>query len=504
MSLLKSESYWHGVLVALFFAMTVSVMTAFVMTESATAFTPEGMRLWKPYQPEQFGGQRRDADGVYGSIDAIHWKVSALKGIPAMETVPTYKLQEFLSFRQYYYLDGEEQYSFQNQNAIDGNINFLDTINGTPEANEVNVSGLLVDRIDSKFGLGTRITVGNRQGHWGWQFRGYHLPDISGSESRLSITQASQTEVQSLLLTTLYRNTSDIRYLRNALSNTSNVIDLELSATYRTHPFRWGSMEFLAGARYWDFEDSLQYEQKGASFFYDSGWSAQSNEDAELSALYAVYGLKSRTVRNRIVGPQFGMSVSRRNARWTFGADATFIAGVNNLSYSYNEFSILAPLTVEENADNNNDSNQVTPLYIITHPSVLSDEVVFDQLLQLDGSTLSGNNFDTTDLRRYYKRKTVFSPGIDLQLSAKWQWTDAVGFKLGFNSSIFNHVARSSDIKVITDSYSYYNETNTSDTGVVEPAGNRTDRTRSTVTDIGRSSNTVTAYGISFGIEIRR
>jgi hypothetical protein len=143
-------------------------------------------------------------------------------------------------------------------------------------------------------------------------------------------------------------------------------------------------------------------------------------------------------------------------------------------------------------------------LYIIAHPGVVSDNVIFDQLLQLDGSTLTGGNFDATDLRRYYKKKTVFSPGVDLQLSAKWQWTDAVGFKLGFNSSIFNHVARSSDIKVITDTYSYFNNSNIGSNGVAEPQSDQTERTRSTVTDIGKSSNTVTAYGISFGIEIRR
>jgi hypothetical protein len=51
-----------------------------------------------------------------------------------------------------------------------------------------------------------------------------------------------------------------------------------------------------------------------------------------------------------------------------------------------------------------------------------------------------------TQTFHHHRNKTDFSPGFDLQLSAKWQWTDAVGVKLGFNSTIFDNIGRGAEV----------------------------------------------------------
>ncbi|MDR2704959.1 MAG: hypothetical protein LBC02_04190, partial [Planctomycetaceae bacterium] len=62
MSLLKLKSFLTGLLLAIILA-TTSLVSA------------EGMRLWAPYQPEQFGGNRRNNDGLYATLAGIYWKL---------------------------------------------------------------------------------------------------------------------------------------------------------------------------------------------------------------------------------------------------------------------------------------------------------------------------------------------------------------------------------------------------------------------------------------------
>ena len=98
----------------------------------------------------------------------------------------------------------------------------------------------------------------------------------------------------------------------------------ELMYTYRAHPFAWGAVEFLAGARYWDFEDRF-------GLF-------GTNDSIDVAGNPFIAGATNRALRsltvnaranNRVFGPQVGMKVSRQNARWTFGAEGRLTAGIN-------------------------------------------------------------------------------------------------------------------------------------------------------------------------------
>ncbi len=75
MSLLKSPLkglLFTGALYAVLFA------------TAGSALALDGGRLWKPYQPEEFGGGRRMNDGVYGELSAILWKVSKPKNLTSL------------------------------------------------------------------------------------------------------------------------------------------------------------------------------------------------------------------------------------------------------------------------------------------------------------------------------------------------------------------------------------------------------------------------------------
>jgi len=467
MSLLKSKSFWNGVLAAVI----ISAVCA-----SSMAFAPEGMRLWKPYQPEQFGGQRRDADGVYGSVSAIIWKVDSPRNINNDNVDPTGSIR----------------------------TNFIDT----------------------DFGLGTRVTFGNRLGHWGWLVRGYGISGLGGSLDRegYSWFRPAATPPYPRVIRVINNPTgggfawdivegvvdyiSDIKNVMNGktkLSTSVDIIDLELLGTYRAHPFKWGNLELSAGARYWDFKDRLQLSHEvtnnvyAYSYYEGAAFSAadsftiivantrgeletvginnSSNNNNRLNndpepLILTVEDMYKRQARNTIVGPQVGMSVSRRNKRWTFGADAAFIAGINNQSFRYYQGTEVRFGAINRyNQSNNSSGNRGGSGDDASNLSV-------PQLLALEFGTISPV---VTAMGR--ARRTVFSPGADMQLWTKWQWTDAVGIKLGFDSTIFNRIVRGEDIYV------------------VDPPALSTALPTLAINSKGR---TVITYGINIGLEIKR
>ncbi|MDR1268301.1 MAG: BBP7 family outer membrane beta-barrel protein [Planctomycetaceae bacterium] len=459
MSLLKLKSFLTGLLLAIILATTSPVSAL------------EGMRLWAPYQPESFGGGRRSNDGFFAEIDAIFWKVDGPKSMPIGYTNP----------------DGSSGTRW----AYDGNTTFLQT-------NSMNTSNIGVD-----FTLGTRLEVGNRRGHHGWLFSGYGLSDCGGSYSAengsivisdpenltsyaifaaaigfneiwqkdgtfkripLSSTDwAYMLDLSDGLPQVPIRNVGylwawfpihwadpweegrlapvPLNFARSSVSNSVDIMSLELMYTYRPHPFKWGDMEFLAGARYWDLDDQLTFLGQGyADPYYnvdlfenddnnnndDDNYGLQGNSnsnDVGVATVLADTKIVGQ-VRNRIIGPQFGVKFQRRNARWTFGAEGRFMAGINNQSQTVSGYL---------------GSNFVDPT-LVPQTSIL--EVQQSGVLPYIPIGIHHN----TQTFHHHRNKTYFSPGFELELSAKWQWTDAVGIKLGFNSTIFDNIGRGAEV----------------------------------------------------------
>ena len=490
MSLSKTKMFLAGGLVL---AMTLTMI--------GTASALDGARLWKPYQPEQFGGSRRSADGIYGSIEGLYWKMSR----PSSTWVG------------YSHSDGS--------NATRLVYNGNDVLYQTNSMN--------MNAANTNFALGTRIEFGNYRGHHGWLVSGYGLPAQSTSFSQQDATmvikdpecittygfywatgswcQVLRTDLngnpvwENYIESDFYRyeeiphdpipNTGyfwgwfprdwadpwgqgqlapvPLTFARASVSSKTGISSVELMYTYRPHPFKWGEMELLAGARYWEMDDEMNFIGQGfdQTIVYDQSTNNNRNdsilnpnpgpsisdESGPLTVL-ATTTIDGR-VTNRITGPQFGFKVSRRNQRWTFGAEFRFLAGINGQSQTVS--GTLGDGGVD--------------------PSNIYDYTI----LQVRQSSMKP--YVPIGLLRnaksfyHHTNKTYFSPGIELRLGAKWQWTDAVGVNFGFNTMFVDNVARGGSII----DYS------------VSPDG--------TLFGIrGNQNESIIVYGLNFGLTARR
>ena len=473
MSFSKTKTFLVG---GLLLAMTL------IIADTAPAW--DG-RLWKPYQPEQFGGSRRPKDGVYGSVEAIWWRIDP-----------------------------------------PGNTDSV-----LRELKEVGLATTMdASAIPAEFALGGRFALGNRRGHHGWRFTGYSISGLGGA-----VTHGDPIDVSRQGRNTIvYRWPSglndgkyyridddwmDIRAKRELVYRSrTNITDLDLAWTYRAHPFSWGELEFFVGAKYRDVNDGLFFSDKATSYLYESfvwdlgrkyngdsrlNWSGY--ELARIPSGDTVRNLESssgdltpsisenthyvdREARNRMVGPNLGFELTRRNRRWTFGAVPSLFLGVNNQSFTFFEHYFDRALSQAD----------VALLQGQTGGADWSN-LSLDSLVALR-NTFAGTNTDAEGetprvTTRYNRHRAVFTPGVGLQLSAKWQWTDAIGIKVSFDSAIMDNVARGSDL-VATPRF--IDGPINDDTGEASKVRDGYDfglRSRGAV---------VTLYGISIGLEMRR
>ena len=450
----------------MFLAVGFLLAVTLTMVPAASAGDWDG-RLWKPYQPEQFGGSRRSADGFYGTVEAIYWK-----------------------------LDGPRH------------ITQFDQASNIAE-------------LEADFQLGTRVTFGNQRGHHGWRFSGYGI-DFNASESQSNKLDWSESGTYTRYYYEYRSSYSDYRYttedrwawmnvkeISQTLKYRASIIDLDLAWTYRAHPFRWGEFELFAGVRYWDVNDALSFFDNSTHNIYrfsgiassDTGtatggtttsggtsysWTTYDSY-SPISTNLRVDWLLEHQVTNRVVGPNLGFNLTRRNRRWTFGAMPSVFLGVNNQSFRFKEQSEIYFVRFEEGPLSLQrydsfwvrDSSQILGL---TRGELQGLQIIADKI-GLGGDVL------------HKQHRSVFSPGIGLQLSAKWQWTDAIGIKVGFDSTIMSNVARGSDLMATPR---FIDGPMDVDTGEVSKVRDGYDFS------LRSKGDTVILYGVSIGLELKR
>ena len=457
MSPSKLNSLLTGVFVAMFIAM------------SNSALAQDGLRLWKPYNPESFGGARRSNDGMYGSVSGIYWSFSAPDGGYIGATTASG------SDETRWVYDGRKVYAQTNS--------------------------VKIDMMDSTTTLGTRFEVGNRRGHHGWLISGYGLPSQSHRINVQNVTMTIRDEgsltLQSYVPShypagwgggleiggsvvfvwdrnhnTLADPTaapnsqyypfadwqaydpssmgaiSGIGYLwglfehiyetddgrvatvgllaplpiwfKNVDINVQSVHrSAEMMYTYRAHPYTWGTMELLAGARYWDFEDKYGFFGSGP-LGPDGGTADNVVVNDRPVSILADMTVNARG-ENRVFGPQIGMKLSRQNARWTFGAEGRFMGGINAQSVKTEGY-------IASNSD------YLTNYNMNGRASHAESENV--AIVVPVGLQSNNTNFG------HKQNKTYFSPILELRLSADWQWTQAVSFFGAFNTMYAGNIVR--------------------------------------------------------------
>ena len=436
MSPLKLNSLLIGIFLAIFVAVESSTMAQ------------DGLRLWKPYSSESFGGGRRGNDGVYGSLSGIYWSISTPKGGYIGAT--TVKGDDEIRWVW------DQQRTYAQTNSVK------------------------IEMVSPTTTLGTRFEVGNRRGHHGWLVSGYGLPgqghDMSVQNVSVAIRDEGNLNYLSNLAPlagTLFRwdrtnNTVDwtpiprdsigvmipgLGYLwgyfdylggpdvdgdgesdgvgifaplpiffENAAVNIrSTHYSGELMYTYRAHPFTWGSMELLAGARYWEFKDSFGFTGTNwagvdTGTGTGTGTGGTGTGTTASSLLMPRTGLRGMVVdaegNNYVFGPQAGIKLSRQNARWTFGAEGRFTAGINAQTVKTQGSLLPRVVPITEAGDGAGG---------VGGPISLQN---------------SNHSFG------HKQTKCYFSPILEGRLSADWQWTNAVGFFGAVNGMFADNIAR--------------------------------------------------------------
>jgi len=401
MSPSKLNSWLTGIFYAIVFAVGSSVMAQ------------DGLRLFSPIDNNStFGGGRRGSDGVYSSLSGIHWSISTPTGGYIGATTAKG--------------DEERRQAHNPASVATGNPGGQSIV----QTNSVRINGM-----NPATSLGTRFEIGNRRGHHGWLVGGYSLPGQSHSMGAQNVSMVIRDEghitrnvdtstdpiagnlyVWSIPTGLLERRDNPPpsmvipvgylwgRYISEAgdefyaplpvmfeyvgVSIHSTHQSAELMYTYRTHPFTWGGMELLAGARYWDFDDR---------FGLHAGVIDGSLVPLLIPSALSGMAVDARAI-NRIVGPQFGMKLSRHNARWTFGAEGRLTGGINVQTLRSEGY--IAPGLV------------YTPIGMIN------------------------TNFG------HRQNKTVFSPIGELRLTADWQASNAISIFGGVDAMFAGNVAR--------------------------------------------------------------
>ncbi len=464
----------------LFLAVVLIVSIALAIPESASAL--EGARFWKPYQAEQFGGNRRDRDGLYADIEMIWWAISAPNG------------------------------NYIGSTDNDGNNDTRWTYNGSRESLQSN--SMNSNMFDLQFSMGTRVEVGNRKGHHGWLFSGYGLPAATSTVTQENASMVIRDSETLTLYPSVKGGSNDTGYgygtlnvwnaaaltgrshlegnvvqpqsamIQNVgylwgffpnhyhptvvwdhaviaplpitfnsatITNRSLNYSLELMYTYRAHPFKWGGLEILAGARYWHLDDQFKFfgtgplpvvdvdDDSSSTTVTTTYYQQNANAYGPVSVL-ADLSVNARGL-NRIIGPQIGAKITRKNQRWTFGFEGRFLAGINNQMLTTNG-------TSGSNLGWNYDMG--------TWPELDSSDTTGDLGIGEQGdATISEGSawqgvypwipvgaLNNTTAYSHKRTQTFFSPVVELRLDAAWQWTDAVSVTGGFTTMFADNIAR--------------------------------------------------------------
>jgi hypothetical protein len=383
--------------------MKLGLSAVLVLLMGATGFAQglADMQLFAPVDQSRYGGGYRPDEGYFFTYDGLVWTIS-------------------------------------NPNSTDIGKNNLtrNVVNvpegGFPTATLTYPLPITVEHSSMNTGVwGQRLTGGNRYDfgyvseHHGWLFSGFQLSDYNQRDLRTDASVVFEDQPVGTPIPVI-DPTQGPPFVSNITSRLQGYYDdglttggdlpvtfdeliahnkietwgLEMNYVYRFHPCdKGGILEFLAGARYFEFDEQFNVEGLGyiplagtvsTSILSDSYW----NTNAD----------------NHMIGPQIGVRWFRRQNRWTWEGAAFFYSGFNfqNIDQYGRVASNLVPTT------------PLTP----------------GQPLKLT-STVTSETHSAFD---------HWSPNAELRLNLKYQLTRAVTFRVGWTGIWLNNIARPSNL----------------------------------------------------------
>ena len=256
------------------------------------------------------------------------------------------------------------------------------------------------------------------------------------------------------------------------LTSKVNTWSVEAMYSYRFHPFRTGMLEALAGVRYTCFDgrftffghastkNESSYSITEVSILNTNTQGAGDNQSVQTSQSYGSYDYNTSASRgadlgysdwnfeanNHIVGPQVGARYTISSNRWRFTGEGKYFAGFNRQNiYGYGTLGLKAMSDTassgSSNGNNNNNNNNNNTNNNNNNSNSGS------QNTSATGGIQSYTPIGTVaNAFNYSKHYNAYSNGIDGKLEATWNWTEAIGFKVGYEMLYLDNISRASAV----------------------------------------------------------
>jgi putative beta barrel porin BBP7 len=389
------------------------------------------MQLFAPASQDMFGGGPRANEGWFFNYDVLHWSISA----PDTTTVGFPNLTRTVWYNP----------------AMAGVVARTAVQHNTLDTSELN----------ARYQTGHRIEVGNVYGHDGVMFNYWRLGTQNQTITANGVDMVFQDEPTQPFLfgyvaaVDSLGNSPIAYFLPMELHDLPLTFDevqvhsrvetwgTELMYLRRTHPVHNGILEFSAGVRYMEVNESFNVDARGEP--------AQLGEDAVGDARFLVDSVGNpiapgniladsnwyTSAENHIVGPQVGMHYAIKGGRWSLTSDGKFFAGFNR--QNIDQRGTLGSHLADPFPGALGPANVPVPVTVPFVP------------LTMQPTTFNhGANFNE------------WSPGVELRVNLKYQVTRAVSFKFGWSALWMDGIARSSnmiDYSLSTTSVMGINET---------------------------------------------
>jgi len=452
------------------------------------------MRFWSPVRSDQFGGNARLKEGMWGEVTYNYWLITKGKSNTVGWVSPT--------GTQNVYFSGAS-FGYRINNMSSGSLG-------------------------SDFHGGTTLSIGNINKHHGWQLKTTIMQSQVDSHKGTNGSMDIRDDAQ-IYATPMHAHDAwyydeqnsgpNQKFVNNTMTNPTGNIpvhflwgwflvgdgtgnipvtgsldygyaiaplpltfehykldskvshwDVEANYIFRTHATRIGFFEFTGGMRYMQFDDSLGFTGWGLpwrgnvlielidptpSYGGGTGGGTTGANAADVTEYYLQQGVLPDTNRNyTYTGTIQGPGTVLADSKWNFKAENHMAGpqvGIRYIKKCSGRWSITAD----------------TKFFAAFNTQNIKSEGIFgSRVAGYDPEVLSlvGNNTgDDTILRGSGKMPWVpigimqtgqefhhtrtdhkFSPVIDFGLKANWQFTDAIGFNVGYQGMWLDQTARAS------------------------------------------------------------
>lgn len=348
---------------------------------------PLGLQLFAPADVSTMGGDIQPNEGYFGQADFLWWSISAPKVVPV--GFPGLTREAFV---------GPIVVPIPNPGSAGADPNLVpaEITQEVTQANSLNTS-----LFGTEFLAGVRYEFGRVEDGNGWfvsTFQPLRLTEAFFVPSATFVVQdspfgpAAMNHLQGFLSAVGPSGNLPVTLYNITMDHEVDTWSVELMYLHRFRTcHNGGTFEFFAGPRYMEFNDRF-------------GVNVGASPIALVTPDLLVGSSWASTAENHIIGGELGGRWFKKQGRWMLSTEGRFLAGMNRQNiHQVVNFAPLFGSTI---------GTSLQPLVMGT----------------------STSTFDAAP--------TVFTPGIELRLEARYQLTRAISFHAGWTGMWLDGIAR--------------------------------------------------------------